>query len=71
MKKLKSVCWGGANIVPPPEWIKSGLVFHEQESVHAYGLKCVRGSSKAFQIVLQGYIMKHLLFEGKHKKSAK
>ena len=65
------MCWGGPNIVPSPEWVKTGIVFHEQEAVHAYGLKVVRGATKAFQMILQGYVMKHLLFEGKQKKSSK
>ena len=68
IQKLKSICWGGPNIVPRPEWIKTGLIFHPAEALHAYGLKVVKGATKAFQLVLQAYIMKHLLFENKQNK---
>ena len=28
-QELKTVCWGGPNIVPRQDWIKGGLIFHE------------------------------------------
>ena len=51
-QKLKDFCWGGPNIVPRQEWIKSGLVFHSPEQTNAYGLNTTKGATKAFQIVL-------------------
>merc|ERR1711953_1322193 len=69
--KLKDFCWGGPNIVPRAEWIKSGLVFHIPEQTNAYGLNATKGAVKAFQIVIESFILKHLLFEGKTKKGSK
>ena len=58
--------------MPRPEWIKTGVMFHEPDGLNAYGLKAVKGATKGFQLVLQAYIMKHLLFEVKNnKKTAK
>ena len=51
--------------------IKTGLIFNPPEALNAYGLKALKGATKAFQLVLQAYIIKNLLFEGKHKKSVK
>ena len=86
LQSLKSVCWGGPNIVscrlyqtsyqilyqvPRPEWIKTGLIFNPADALNAFGLKALKGATKAFQLVLQAYIIKNLLFEGKHKKNIK
>ena len=49
---LKKFCWGGPNIVPTPAWIKTGVIFHDQEQTNAYGLKAVKGATKAFQLIL-------------------
>ena len=59
--------------VPRPEWIKTGLIFNPAESLNAFGLKALKGATKAFQLVLQAYIIKNLLFEGngKNKKNIK
>ena len=65
---LKTVCWGGPNIVPRPDWIKTGFVFNPPDICNAYGLKAVKGATKAFQLVLEAYILKQLLFEGKNNK---
>ena len=54
--------------VPRSEWIKTGIVFHDADGLNAYGLKAIKGATKAFQLVLQAYIIKHLLFEGKQSK---
>ena len=51
-QSLKNVCWGGPNIVPTPAWIKTGVIFHDQEQTNAYGLKAVKGATKAFQLIL-------------------
>jgi len=69
--KLKTVCWGGPNIVPRNEWVKAGLVFHEAEQLFGYGLNAPKGAAKSFQLVLQAYILKHLMFEGKAGKKAR
>merc|ERR1711953_1529184 len=53
--KLKDFCWGGPNIVPRAEWIKSGLVFHIPEQTNAYGLNATKGAVKAFQIVIESF----------------
>ena len=57
--------------VPRPEWIKTGLIFNPAEALNAFGLKALKGATKAFQLVLQAYIIKNLLFEGKNKKNIK
>ena len=52
LQSLKTVCWGGPNIVPRPEWIKTGAIFHDPEQTNAYGLKAVKGATKSFQLIL-------------------
>ena len=85
VQMLKTVCWGGPNIIPRQSWIKIGIVFHEvtlsqnyllnlsplqPEQLHAFGLLATKGATKAFQLVVQAYILKHLMFEGKMAKKA-
>ena len=67
---LKTVCWGGPNVIPRVEWLKTGIIFNEPDNLHAFGLKGIQGATKAFQMILQAYILKHLLFEGKSSKKA-
>ena len=61
------MCWGGPSIVPGAEWIKSGITFNPPEKAQAFGLHTGKGASKGFSIVLQAYILKHLLFSEKLK----
>ena len=68
LQTLKTVCWGGENIVPRQEWIKGGLVFNEADGLNAFGLRAMKGATKSFQLVLEAYVLKHLLFEGKSTK---
>ena len=56
--------------MPLPEWIKTGVVFNEAEQLYAFGLKAMKGATKSFQLVLEAYILKHLMFEGKSAKKA-
>ena len=42
----------------------------QPEQLHAFGLLATKGATKAFQLVLQAYILKHLMFEGKMAKKA-
>ena len=63
--------WGGPNIVPGPEWTITGIIFNEPEKLHAFGLKALKGATKGFQLVLQAYLLKHLLFDGKSRHNAK
>ena len=51
-QKLKTLCWGGPNIVPRPDWIKTGLIFHDPEQCNAFGLKALKGATKSFQLIL-------------------
>ena len=62
-QKLKDFCWGGPNIVPRPEWIKSGLLFHPPEQTNAYGLNASKGATKAFQIVLGMFLVRRRSLE--------
>ena len=45
--------------------------FSQPEQLHAYGLRATKGATKAFQLVVQAYILKHLMFEGKMAKKGK
>ena len=65
------MCWGGPSIVPGPEWTKTGIIFNEPEKLHAFGLKALKGATKGFQLVLQAYLLKHLLFAGKSRHNAR
>ena len=64
------MCWGSPNIKPSPEWIKAGIVFNEADNLYAFGLKAKKGQTKAFQIVLEAFVLKHLMYEGKASKKA-
>ena len=71
-KKLKTICWGGPKVIPRPEWMRSGIIFNPSKSVQSYGLSMLRGASKSFLLLVQAYVLKHLLFHGKSgKKSSK
>jgi hypothetical protein len=39
LQALKQVCWGGSNMMPRPEWIKSSIAFNDPEQLNAFGLK--------------------------------
>ena len=65
---LKEICFGSAMAMPSSDWLRTGVVFHEAEALHAFGLKAQKGPTKAFQMVLQAYILKYLMF---HKFSKK
>ncbi|XP_023337706.1 inactive ubiquitin carboxyl-terminal hydrolase MINDY-4B isoform X2 [Eurytemora carolleeae] len=66
--ELKEICWGGSSYIPKPNWIKSSISFHEPENLNAFGIRTDKGATKEFQIVLQAYILKQLMFEGKTTK---
>ena len=57
--------------MPGPEWTKTGIRFHEPEKLHAYGLQALRGAVKGFQLVLQSFILKQLLFPGKSRTNGR
>ena len=61
-KKLKTLCWGGPGCVPNAEWIKAGIIFNSPAKIHAFGLRLSSGAQKAFQVILQAYILKYLFF---------
>ena len=61
-KKLKTLCWGGPGCVPNAEWIKAGIIFHSPGKIHAFGLRLSSGAQKAFQVILQAYVLKYLFF---------
>ena len=42
----------------------------QPEQLHAFGLLATKGATKAFQLVVQAYVLKHLMFEGKMAKKA-
>ena len=58
---LKTICWGGPNIVPRPEWIKSGVEFHAPEVTNAYGLKAIKGATKSFQLILGNISLMYIM----------
>ena len=48
--------------------MRSGIIFNPSKSVQSYGLNVLRGASKSFLLLVQAYILKHLLFHGKSTK---
>ena len=48
--------------MPNAEWIKAGIIFHSPGKIHAFGLRLSSGAQKAFQVILQAYILKYLFF---------
>ena len=61
------MCWGGPELIPGPEWIETGLKFHEPDKEHGFGLRIERELSKSFLILIQAYVLKNLLFRGRSK----
>ena len=70
LQRVKELCWGQATSIPRAAWLKVGLCFREAEGLSAYGLMAEKGATKGFQLVVQAYIMKHLMFEGRGRKPA-
>ena len=49
-----------------------GIVFHQHEQLLAFGIQMTHGSQRAFQSILQAFILKHLFFGGnKNNRSDK
>ena len=69
-KELKTICWGGPNIVPRPDWIKGRLNFLDVGTFHSFGLQVDKGATKAFILLLQAYVLKQIMFDGKTAKKA-
>ena len=58
---LKKLCWGSAGLIPGQCW-NAGISFNTPEEANGFGLKVPGGATKGFLIVLQGLVLKHLLF---------
>ena len=70
-QKLKSICYGGPGLVPEPYWLEAGLVFHPHERLFGFGLQTSHGAQKAFQIIIEAHILKHLFFGGHKNRNAR
>ena len=70
LKELKTICWGGPNIVPRPDWLKGRLSFLDVGTYHSFGLKVDKGATKAFILLLQSFVLKQIMFDGKTAKKA-
>ena len=70
LKDLKTICWGSPKIIPGQAWIH-GISFNVPEEPNGFGIKVPGGGTKGFLMVLQGLVLKHLLFAEKpsRKKS--
>ena len=71
LQKLKTVCFGGPGLVPEPHWLEAGIVLHQPEKLFAFGLKTSHGAQKAFQIILQAFVLKHLFFGGNKSRGGR
>ena len=71
IQKLKSICYGGPGLVPEPYWLEAGLVFHPYERLFGFGLQTTHGAQKAFQVIIQAHILKHLFFGGHKNRNGK
>ena len=60
-QELKTLCWGSAEVVPPPGWM-NGIKFNEPEEPTSYGLKVEEQAPKNFLMSLQAVFLKQLLF---------
>ena len=58
---LKNLCWGSAKILIPNGWLR-GLRFNDAEEATAYGLRVDDGAPKSFLMIVQGVLLKHLLY---------
>ena len=56
VQSLKEICWGGANVIPKPDWIKSSLKMNEPDQLYAYGLTIdLQGSTKVTAFSFEKY----------------
>ena len=60
---LKTLCWGGPNIVTPKQWTENEIMFNQAERSCGFGLSTVLEDTQCFVPILEGYVLKQLLFE--------
>ncbi|XP_042221225.1 inactive ubiquitin carboxyl-terminal hydrolase MINDY-4B-like isoform X2 [Homarus americanus] len=61
---LRRQVFGSADLLGSTEneWLGQSFVFHDGETVEAYSLKMHKTSTKGLAMCVQGFILKHLLF---------
>ncbi|KAG7169479.1 Inactive ubiquitin carboxyl-terminal hydrolase MINDY-4B-like 2 [Homarus americanus] len=64
MVALRRQVFGSADLLGSTEneWLGQSFVFHDGETVEAYSLKMHKTSTKGLAMCVQGFILKHLLF---------
>ncbi|XP_023711806.1 inactive ubiquitin carboxyl-terminal hydrolase MINDY-4B isoform X5 [Cryptotermes secundus] len=65
--ELRQVVFGCSVSAPKHEWLRTGLVFRDSDQELGYGLKSPRNGTRGLLSVVQGHIIKHLLFEKRGK----
>jgi hypothetical protein len=66
-QELRQVVFGCSVSAPKHEWLRTGLVFRDADQELGYGLKSPRNGTRGLLSVVQGHIIKHLLFEKRDK----
>ncbi|CAD7081547.1 unnamed protein product [Hermetia illucens] len=61
--ELRQLVFGTAAAPPRGEWTRTGLTFNSPNQDLAYGLRNQRNGTRGLYTVIQGFIIKYLLFE--------
>ena len=61
------MCWGSAKTPFSNGWLK-GIRMNESGETTAYGLRLDEGVPKSFLILVQGVLLKHLLYSDEERR---
>ena len=66
-QELKNICWGSAKTPLKNGWLR-GIRMNEASDTTAYGIRLDEGVPKAFLMIVQGVLLKHLLFSEEERR---
>ena len=66
-QELKNICWGSAKTPLKNGWLR-GIRMNEASETTAYGLRLDEGVPKAFLMIVQGVLLKHLLYSDEERR---
>ena len=66
-QELKNICWGSAKTPLKNGWLR-GIRMNEASDTTAYGLRLDEGVPKAFLMIVQGVLLKHLLYSDEERR---
>ena len=66
-QELKNICWGSPKTTLTNGWLK-GIRMNEAGETTAYGLRLDEGMPKSFLMIVQGVLLKHLLYSDEERR---